>query len=171
MRHQDAKARREAFAEELKQDALTEQQLRKWKSGAAWLGLALIVSVGLVMPFSAGHSLHRYAGGCMPPQQHTICGRIKELLRKPTLELLRNRLAPLSDKRLCDGGRGGSRWNRRGPESGRDNRRTGVEARAAQSPAAASHRLPRIPKNGQSFAKFVRRWAAEGRECQLLPDR
>jgi len=63
MRHKDARARKEATAEGLKRDALTEQQLRKWKCGAVWLGLALVVSVGLVVPFSAGHSLHRYAGG------------------------------------------------------------------------------------------------------------
>jgi hypothetical protein len=63
MKHKDAMARREAAAEELKRDALTEQRLRKWKRGTAWLGIALIVSVGLIVPFSAGHSLHQHAGG------------------------------------------------------------------------------------------------------------
>jgi hypothetical protein len=63
VRHKDAIARRRGAAEELKQDALTVQRLRMWKRGTAWLGVALAISVGFVVPFSAGHSLHQHAGG------------------------------------------------------------------------------------------------------------
>jgi len=61
VRQKDAKARRDAAAEEVKQDAFTEQQLRKWKRATVWSGAALLVSIGLVVPFSAGHPLHQYA--------------------------------------------------------------------------------------------------------------
>ena len=42
--------------------ALVEQQARAWKRRATFLGLALIVSIGLVIPFLEGHALHRYFG-------------------------------------------------------------------------------------------------------------
>jgi hypothetical protein len=42
-------------------DDMLTQRLRKWKRGTACLGIALAVSVGSVVPFSKGHSLHEYA--------------------------------------------------------------------------------------------------------------
>jgi hypothetical protein len=42
-------------------DALITQRLRKWKRGTACLGIALAASVGSVVPFSKGHSLHEYS--------------------------------------------------------------------------------------------------------------
>jgi hypothetical protein len=42
--------------------ALVERQVRTWKRRAAFLGLALMASTGLVIPFLAGHSLHRHFG-------------------------------------------------------------------------------------------------------------
>jgi hypothetical protein len=41
-------------------DALLTQRLRKWKRGTACLGIALAASVGSVVPFLKGHSLHQY---------------------------------------------------------------------------------------------------------------
>ena len=34
--------------------------LRKWQRRTAGLGIALVVSVAAVVPFLAGHSLHKY---------------------------------------------------------------------------------------------------------------
>jgi hypothetical protein len=41
-------------------EAMVERQVRTWKRRAAFLGLALMVSTGLVILFLAGHSLHRH---------------------------------------------------------------------------------------------------------------
>ena len=40
--------------------ARVERQASTWKRRPAFLGLALMVSVGLVIPFSDGHSLHSH---------------------------------------------------------------------------------------------------------------
>jgi hypothetical protein len=50
----------EAATEATKQDELVEQRLQKWKRGTVSSGIALLVSMGLVVPFLAGHSLHKY---------------------------------------------------------------------------------------------------------------
>ena len=42
--------------------ALAEQQARTWKRRATFLGLALIASICLVIPFLEGHALHAYFG-------------------------------------------------------------------------------------------------------------
>ena len=55
--------RREQESHGLAKDAaLIERQLRTWKRRAAFLGLAQVASVCSVLPFLAGHSLHRYFG-------------------------------------------------------------------------------------------------------------
>lgn len=41
-------------------DALLTQRLHKWKRRTVCLGIALAASVGLIVPFLKGHSLHGY---------------------------------------------------------------------------------------------------------------
>jgi hypothetical protein len=40
------------------QEARLEERLRKWKRGAAGLGIGLATSVVMIVPFLKGHSLH-----------------------------------------------------------------------------------------------------------------
>ena len=43
--------------------ALLERQVRTWKRRTISLGLLLLTSITLVVPFSEGHSLHGHFGG------------------------------------------------------------------------------------------------------------
>jgi hypothetical protein len=65
--NKDDRARiREEATQEAREDEekemRIERRLRRWKRGTIWLGVALMVSVGSVVPFSQGHSLYRYSG-------------------------------------------------------------------------------------------------------------
>jgi len=59
------KQKRIRLAQERQQDSMDDtrltERLQKWKRGTAWLGIALAGSVGSVVPFSKGHSLHDYS--------------------------------------------------------------------------------------------------------------
>ncbi len=60
-----ARLRAEA-ADEARQDAeregQLEQRLRSWKRRTFWLGIALALSIGTIVPFFEGQPLHQYAG-------------------------------------------------------------------------------------------------------------
>jgi hypothetical protein len=57
---------REEAAKEAKEDAELEakiaQKLRNWKRATMCLGFALLANIAAVVPFLAGHSLHKYWG-------------------------------------------------------------------------------------------------------------
>lgn len=61
--NKDKKARtRERAALAAKENEIrVVQSLRKWKRGTIWLGIALMVSIGAVVPFLRGHSLYPYS--------------------------------------------------------------------------------------------------------------
>lgn len=52
--------------EEARQDAEQEarigRRLSQWKSRTAWLGVALALTIGAIIPFAEGQPLHQYAG-------------------------------------------------------------------------------------------------------------
>lgn len=58
--------RRIAAAEEARQDAereaVMERRLRSWKHRTLWVGVALALCIGAIVPFSDGMPLHQYAG-------------------------------------------------------------------------------------------------------------
>ena len=47
--------------EDADDEAEIARSLRKWKRATVYLGLALVVTLGATVPFSYGHSLHRYS--------------------------------------------------------------------------------------------------------------
>jgi hypothetical protein len=51
-----AEARQDA-----EEEARVKERLRSWKRRTMMFGLALVVNIGAIMPFSDGYPLHRYA--------------------------------------------------------------------------------------------------------------
>lgn len=62
-----AKQKRIRLEAETRQDAEQEsdvaQRLRKWKRATIWLAIALTASIGSIVPFLEGHTLHEYFAG------------------------------------------------------------------------------------------------------------
>jgi hypothetical protein len=59
--HTRAEAAEEA-RHDAEQEARLEEQLSRWKRRAAWLGIALALSIATIVPFADGQPLHRYWG-------------------------------------------------------------------------------------------------------------